>query len=63
MEKLDNADAENAGFNADRAGRGSKEAADDIDDARELLKKVVSFYDQMLQAQSAALNAAASFRG
>jgi hypothetical protein len=63
MEKLDASDAENAGFNADRAGRGSKEAADDVDNARELLKKVASFYEQMLQAQSAALNAAASWRG
>jgi hypothetical protein len=62
-EKLDAADAESAGFSADRAGRGSKEAQDDVSDARELLKKVASFYEQMLQAQSAALNAAASWRG
>jgi hypothetical protein len=63
MEKLDAADAEDAAASADRAGRGSKEAADDADNARELLKKVASFYEQMLQAQSAALNAAANFRG
>jgi hypothetical protein len=63
MEKLDAADAEDAGSSADRAGRGCKEAADDVDNARELLKKVASFYEQMLQAQSAALNAAANWRG
>jgi len=63
MEKLDAADAEDAGASADRAGRGSKEAADDLVNARELLKKVASFYEQMLQAQSGALNAAASWRG
>ena len=63
MEKLDAADAEDAGASADRAGRGSKEAADDVDNAREALKKVASFYEQMLQAQSATLNAAANWRG
>ncbi len=63
MEKLDAADAEGAGASADQAGRGWKEAAEDVDSARELLKKVASFYDQMLQAQSAALNAAANWRG
>jgi hypothetical protein len=62
MEKLDAADAEDAGATADRAGRGSKVGSDDVDDARELLKKVASFYEQMLQAQSASLNAAADWR-
>ena len=62
MEKLDAADAEDAGATADRAGRGSKQASDDVDNARELLKKVASFYEQMLQAQSASLNAAANWR-
>jgi len=62
QEKLDAADAEVAGANADRAGRGSKEANEDVAAAREMLKKVVSFYEQMLQAQSAALNAAANWR-
>ena len=62
MEKLDAADAEQAGASADRAGRGSKEAAEDVDNARESLKKVAAFYEQMLQAQSATLNAAANWR-
>jgi hypothetical protein len=62
MEKLDAADAEQAGASADRAGRGSKEAGEDVDNARELLKKVASFYEQMLQAKSATLNAAANWR-
>jgi len=61
-ERLAQADAEEAGANADRAGRGSKEAADDVDGARDMLKKIASFYEQMQEAQSASMNAAANFR-
>jgi len=62
MEKLDQADAEEAGGNADRAGRGAKEASEDVENARGMLKKIASFYEQMLQAQSASMNAAANWR-
>jgi hypothetical protein len=62
MEKLAQAAAEEAGANADRAGRGSKQASEDVENARDTLKKIASFYEQMLQAQSASLNAAANFR-
>ncbi|HKO52314.1 MAG TPA: hypothetical protein VJV79_31615 [Polyangiaceae bacterium] len=62
LEKLAQADAEEAGANADRAGRGSKEASDEVANARDMLKKIASFYEQMLQAQSAAMNAAANWR-
>jgi len=62
MEKLSQADAEEAGASADRAGRGAKEANAEVQDARDMLKKIASFYEQMLQAQSASLNAAANFR-
>lgn len=61
-ERLDQADAEEAGAGADRAGRGAKEANEAVESARELMKKVISFYGQMLEAQTAALNAAASWR-
>jgi len=63
MEKLSQADAEEAGASADRAGRGAKEASEDVQNARDMLKKIASFYEQMLQAQSASLNAAANWRG
>jgi len=63
MEKSDAADAEEAGASADRAGRGAKEANEDVRDARDALKKITSFYEQMLQGQTATLNAAASLRG
>lgn len=62
QQRLEQANAEADGANADRAGRGSQEAADDVQAARDLLKKIESFYEQMLQAQSGALNAAASMR-
>jgi hypothetical protein len=62
MEKLAQADAEEAGANADRAGRASKEASGDVENARDMLKKIASFYEQMLQAQSASMNAAANLR-
>jgi hypothetical protein len=62
MEKLDAADAEEANASADRAGRGAKEASEDVDSARDSLKKITSFYEQMLQAQTGALNAAANRR-
>lgn len=62
QQKLDQANAETDGANADRAGRGSQEASDDVQAARDLLKKIESFYEQMLQAQSGALNASASMR-
>ena len=62
-EKLDAAGAEEAGAGAERAGRGAKEADEDVQNARELLKKVASFYEQMLQLRSATLNAAANMRG
>lgn len=62
MEKLAQADAEEAGGNADRAGRGSKEASEDVENARDMLKKIASFYEQMLQAQGASMNAAANWR-
>ena len=61
-EKLAQAAAEEAGANADRAGRGSKEVSDDVENARELMKKIASFYGQMLEAQSASLSAAANWR-
>jgi hypothetical protein len=61
-EKLAQADAEEAGANADRAGRGSKEAAEDVQNAHDMLKRIASFYEQMLQAQSASMGAAANWR-
>jgi hypothetical protein len=62
LEKLAQAAAEEAGANADRAGRGSKQASEDVENARDMLKKIASFYEQMQKAQSASLNAAANWR-
>ncbi|HYQ05100.1 MAG TPA: hypothetical protein VER96_40770 [Polyangiaceae bacterium] len=61
-EKLDSADAEEADAHANRAGRAAKEASDDVDRAREALKKISSFYEQMLQAQTGTVNAALNWR-
>jgi hypothetical protein len=61
-EKLAGADAEEAGGNAERAGRRAKEASEDAENARDMLKKIASFYEQMHAAQSASMNAAVNWR-